>query len=435
MSHGEAQRRQKTHKKAQVMQIQTLLLLSLLALSNAQPAPEAEPETSSSETANGLVSYILTYSQDLSCEALDTKCRDLNCTAVICGVVKQLVVMQDPEGVSALSIDPALSTANQNVQVSLDYVARDIITAANASGETDPPWHLDRINQATLPLDGYYSAAYTGVGVNVYMIDTGIQTNHSEFLDAGGTSSRVVAGQWAYDGSNSTEDCNGHGTATASLVGGRTVGSAPNCTLFAVRACSCDGTAQVADIIGALNYVALNAIRPAIISMSVGTEDISLPLQLAVNNTVGIYNISVIAAAGNAASDACDATPGRSAYVGSVGATQIDDSIAPYSNTGKCNNLYAPGSQIYCANMDSGYQKISGTSMACPIVAGVVAQYLQYNNSLTTYDVTDTLYRSRTRGDAMNGVGSRPAPLIQIPSQYDLLLLNTTFVDMLNSFG
>ena len=91
---------------------------------------------------------------------------------------------------------------------------------------------------------------------------------------------------------------------------------------------------------------------------------------------------------------ACDATPGGSAYVGSVGATDIDDFIAVYSNTCKCNNLYAPGS-----DMDSGYQKISGTSMACPIRAGAVAQYLQYNQSLTTYDATDTLYRSCVCGD------------------------------------
>lgn len=51
-----------------------------------------------------------------------------------------------------------------------------------------------------------------------------------------------------------------------------------------------------------------------------------------------------------------------------------------------------------------------------------------------TYDITDTLYRSRTRGDTLNGVNGRPAPLIQIPSQYDLLLLNTTLVDMFNSY-
>ncbi len=56
------------------------------------------------------------------------------------------------------------------------------------------------------------------------------------------------------------------------------------------------------------------------------------------------------------------------------------------------------------------------------------------NNSLTTYDVTDTLYRSRTRSNSDDGVNSRPAPLIQIPSQYDLLLLNTTLVDMFNIY-
>jgi len=107
------------------------------------------------------VSYILTYSQDLTCQSLQTKCKDLNCSSVICGVVKQLVVMQDPEGVSAVSIDPALNYANQNTQVSLDYVERLVINAANASLEMYPPWHLDRINQPSLPLDGYYSSLYS----------------------------------------------------------------------------------------------------------------------------------------------------------------------------------------------------------------------------------------------------------------------------------
>ena len=102
--------------------------------------------------------------------------------------------MQDPEGVSALSIDPALNAANQNSQVSLDYVERDVIIAANSSIEQSPPWHLDRINQGALPLDGYYSSLFTGVGVHIYMIDTGIQANHSEFLNADSTDSRVVAG-------------------------------------------------------------------------------------------------------------------------------------------------------------------------------------------------------------------------------------------------
>ena len=417
------------------MQIKTLFLLSLLSLASASAPPEPEPETtSSSESSDGLVSYILTYNQDLSCSALETKCKNLNCTQIICGVVKQLVVQQDPSGLGTLSVDPSLTTANQDVQVSLEYTVMDVVNAANASDEMNPPWHLDRINQPSLPLDGYYSSLYTGIGVHVYLIDTGVQTNHPEFLNAAGTASRVVACGWSYDGTNNTEDCNGHGTATVSLAGGRTVGTSPNATLHAVRAVSCGGTAQTADLISALNYVALNAEMPAIVSMSVGAGTIITPLELAVNNTVSLFNISVIVAAGNGAQDACSTSPPLSAYVAAVGATVITDQIAEYSNTGKCVNVYAPGSNIYCANIDSGYQKISGTIMACPIVAGVMAQFFQYNNSLTTYDITDTIYRSRTRGNVLTGSTGRPAPLIQIPTEYDLLLLNTSLVSMFNSY-
>ncbi len=417
------------------MQIKALLLLSLLSLVAAVPSPEPEPETTSSqEGSDGLVSYILTYTQDLTCGALETKCKNLNCTRIICGVVKQLVVLQDPSGLSTLSVDPSLSTTNQDVQVSLDYTVTDVVSVANVSDEMTPPWHLDRINQASLPLDGYYSSLYTGIGVHIYLIDTGIQTTHPQFLNAAGTSSRVIAGGWSYDGTNNTEDCNGHGTATASLAGGRTVGTSPNATLHAVRAVSCGGTAQTADLISALDYVALNAEMPAIVSMSVGAGTLITPLELAVNNTVSLFNISVIVAAGNGAEDACQTSPPLSAYVAAVGATVITDQIAEYSNTCKCNNVYAPGSDIYCANMDGAYQKISGTSMACPIVAGVMAQQFQYNNSLTTYDITDTIYRSRTRGNVPTGLTGRPAPLIQIPTEFDLFLLNTTLVSTFNSY-
>ena len=211
-----------------------------------------------------------------------------------------------------------------------------------------------------------------------------------------------------YDGSTNTEDCNGHGTAT-------------------VRVLACDGTGQIAHIIGGLNYVAQNAIQPAVISMSLGTPDISDPLQLAVNNTVSLYNITVITAAGNDATDSCTSTPARSVYAQSVGATTINDMVAPFSNKGKCVNVYAPGQQIYCANMGSTYQVISGTSMACPLVAGLVGQYYEYNMTLMPRDVTDVIYRGRTRG-----LGNLPPPLIQVPSVWDMLLLNKTLI---NYFG
>jgi hypothetical protein len=149
--------------------------------------------------------------------------------------------MQNPKGVSALSIDPALSTANHNVQVSLDYVERDyveldVITTANAFGEVYPPWHLERIKQAAF---GQVLSSAVHWHQRSCLHDTHRRTEQpSSFLTADCTSSGVVVGGWSYDGTNNTEDCIGHGTGIASLVGGRTIGSAPNTTLHAIlRVC------------------------------------------------------------------------------------------------------------------------------------------------------------------------------------------------------
>ncbi len=97
------------------MQVKALLLCTLFTLGACQTAtPEPEPSsTSQVDAASGLVSYVLTYDQDISEAALQRKCDNLNCTQVIYGIIKAIVVVQDPTGVQTLSEDPLLTATTR----------------------------------------------------------------------------------------------------------------------------------------------------------------------------------------------------------------------------------------------------------------------------------------------------------------------------------
>lgn len=88
-----------------------------------------------------------------------------------------------------------------------------------------------------------------GTGVHVYILDTGIRTTHEEFWDEAAQRSRAVHGFDAVYGTNSSEDCHGHGSHVAAVVGGNTFGVAKNVTLHAVRVLACDGTAMVSALL------------------------------------------------------------------------------------------------------------------------------------------------------------------------------------------
>jgi len=108
-------------------------------------------------------------------------------------------------------------------------------------------------------------------------------------------------------------------------------------------------------------------------------------------------DITVVVAAGNDATDTCHFTP---AYVRSaitVGATDIFDAKAPYSNWGACMDVFAPGTNIVSLDIHKGSGALSGTSMSAPHAAGVAALVLGANPSLTPAEVQARIVAGSTR--------------------------------------
>ncbi len=266
---------------------------------------------------------------------------------------------------------------------------RDVVSSA-ATQSPASSWGLDRTDQRALPLNNSYSYATTGNGVDVYVVDTGVLSSHSEFAG------RIRSG-FAATGLTGTEDCNGHGTHVAGTAAGATYGIAPAATVVAVRVLDCNGSGTLSGVIAGIDWaIQDHTSKPAVLNMSLG-GGLSGILDAAVQRAVD-DGISVVVAAGNSTADACGFSPAAAPNAITVGSTTTSDTRSSFSNFGECVDIFAPGSGIKSAwhTGTTATGTISGTSMASPHVAGVAARILSANPTFSPAQVATIITSSAT---------------------------------------
>jgi len=287
------------------------------------------------------------------------------------------------EEVELIRDDPIVAEVHPDTYVSIYGKQQNCDTQQN----NVRAWGICRLSHYG-PITGSALTTYkwdsneAGSGVDVYVIDTGIKTTHQEF------DGRAVWGANYVD--SIRDDNNGHGTHCAGTVGGSTVGVARYARLVAVRVLNGQGSGTNSGVISGVNYACTsyrNRGVPSVASMSLGGS-----YNTAMNNAVAnlvACGVTTAVAAGNDNANACNYSPASTPSAICVGATSTDasnrDIRSSFSNYGNCVTCFAPGSNIYSCGISSNtaYSTLSGTSMACPHIAGLCAVILHRQPNLS----------------------------------------------------
>ncbi|MDD5018048.1 MAG: S8 family serine peptidase [Eubacteriales bacterium] len=302
-----------------------------------------------------------------------------------------LLVADVPEGESVESYIEELEQQPNVAYVQPNYIYTLEQTVNDPGAQLPDPdqWYLDTIN--------VYEAWDTTMGssdVKVAVLDTGIDIDHTEF------SGQIYLQTDVVDDDGSADDDNGHGTHVCGIIaaaannGTGIAGIAPGVQLIVVdvftKTAEPAWFASTADIIEGIQYAVGNGAD--VINMSIGDYGDDTALSEAVGDAADAGVICVAAAGNDGITD--NHYPSDYDACISVIWTNGDDTKDSRSNYGPQKDISAPGGGICSAYLDNGYAYMSGTSMATPVVSGVIALMLSVDPGLTAGEVKDILYGS-----------------------------------------
>ncbi|KAI8360562.1 peptidase S8/S53 domain-containing protein [Mortierella sp. GBAus27b] len=286
------------------------------------------------------------------------------------------------------------------------YLIPDLPVRLYGNVQRHPPsWGLDRIDQRSNTLDGlYHYPSSAGENVTIYVVDTGVNVDHKDF------EGRAEHGPVFVAGTDDNSDLNGHGTSVAALAAGSAYGVAKKARIVSLKTLDDTGAGRLSNVLAAIEWVVKRHLSQGrntrsmwplrlLYSLSLGAEH-NEPTNAAIQEAMRL-GIHFSIAAGNDGKNACRFSPASTPGVMTVGATDRDDTVASYSNWGPCVAIYAPGSDITSAWIGSktATHVQSGTSMASPHVAGLIALLLSESpdESFPTGAMVDTILRTVTK--------------------------------------
>ncbi|MCV3216152.1 S8 family serine peptidase [Plectonema radiosum NIES-515] len=287
-----------------------------------------------------------------------------------------------------------------------------------------------------------WAKGYTGKGVVVAVVDTGVDRNHDDLKDNIWTNTKEIAGNgidddgngyvddvngWNFDGNdNNTLDVAGHGTHVSGTIASEkndfgVTGIAYDAKIMPVKVLNDSGSGSYDAIAQGIRYAADNGAN--VINLSLGGDYPNSVLESALKYASSKGAIVVMAAGNDSGLQ-----PGYPARYANetgiaVGAVDKENNLASFSNLAGFNPLTyvtAPGVDIYSTLPGNKYANYSGTSMATPHVAGVVALMLSANPNLTDAQVRQIL--QDTSGNSTQATNSNFS--LSSTTQSDRLIAN-----------